>query len=185
MPLMAGELTRNAEPLSSTPARCPKCGCCKGLIPVCQSYYTTKKETKYHYCCRCEPICILDHGPCCSNCVARCCNDRHGDGPDCGTTVNGCASGKCNCLIKTQYKLVKIPYTVETPACKCRIEWVCPHCGCNCSHAVETESTQAPDDVPPSSPAAKVKPDSGNEVNPATCGFVSVTDKDVELSFPK
>ena len=120
----------------SAPPCCPQCGCHDGLIPVCHPYWTTKKETKYHYCCQCEPICIPDQCPCCSksgcengNCAdTNCCND-----------IGGCDGGKCNCLIIAQHKLVKFAYTVETPVCKCKIDWVCPHCGCNCGIAAEDE----------------------------------------------
>jgi len=134
--LMAADLSSSADSSCTAAATCcPKCGCHQGLIPVCHTYCTTKKETKYHYSCKCETICIPDHCPPCPKCGDACCE---------GSCTEGCENGKCNCLIKEVHKLVKVPYTVETPVRKCTIEWVCPSCGCSCGTSEKSASTQSP-----------------------------------------
>jgi hypothetical protein len=133
----------------SPPPCCPQCGCREGLVPVCHTYWTTKKETKYHYCCQCEPICVPDQPPCCTKLLS----DKNCADGSCSDDVGNCEHGKCNCLIVAQHKLVKFPYTVETPVCKCKIDWVCPHCGCNCTAENEL-SPPADTSTPISSPTA-------------------------------
>lgn len=135
--LPVSELACKAESSSDPVPCCPNCGCHDGLIPVCRLHWTTKKETKYHYSCQCKPICIPDQSPCCSKSG---CED--GTNGSCASDVGDRESGKCNCLIIAQCKLAKVPYTVETPVCKCEIEWVCPKCGGNCSCTEMNESTQ-------------------------------------------
>ena len=129
--LRAADLGSNSASSCSSTTCCPKCGCHEGLIPICHPYCTTKKETKYHYFCKCETICIPDHCPSCPKCGDGCCE---------GTCNEGCENGKCNCLIKEVHKLVKVPYTVETPVRKCNIEWVCPNCGCGCGTSEKVDS---------------------------------------------
>ena len=136
--LSIAEVLCRAESSTSPPNCCPKCGCHECLIPVCHLTCTTKKETKYRYCCKCETICIPDHCPCgsgCDDCKNCGCADQ-----SCTKTSGDWQYSKCSCLIKTVYKLVKIPYTVEIPVRKCTIEWTCPKCGC-------TERAEPP--VPP------------------------------------
>lgn len=123
--LIAGDVV----PSCTAATCCPRCGCHEGLVPVCHTYCTTKTETKYHYLCKCDTICIPDHCPSCPKCGDGCCEDS-------------CENGKCNCLIKTVHKLAKVPYTVETPVRKCTIEWVCPNCGCSCG--TSDKSAQSP-----------------------------------------
>jgi hypothetical protein len=136
------ELARSAEPPDFTPSHCSNCGCHDGLIPVCHSYCTTKKETKYRYHCKCETICIPD---------SACCLLRRGAGvanvncnqPCCSDTSCSDGSGNCRCLVKEVYRLVKVPYTVETPVRKCAVDWICPRCGCKCG-TTETCDLTAP-----------------------------------------
>ncbi|HEY2883359.1 MAG TPA: hypothetical protein VGJ15_13015 [Pirellulales bacterium] len=125
-----------AEELSNTPATpkapscCPKCGCTECMLPVCHNYFTTKTEIKYRYYCKCETVCIPD-GSCWLHCGGQKCDD-------CG------CDGKCNCTIKQETKMVKIPYKVETPVRKCAIEWVCPKCGCDCGCSVQSQAAPTP-----------------------------------------
>jgi hypothetical protein len=141
----------------SPPPCCPQCGCHEGLIPVCHTYWTTKKETKYRYCCQCEPICIPEGSTCCR----KLCGTT-GDGADgsCCNDVGG-ASGHCNCSIFAQHKLVKFPYTVETPVCKCKIDWICPQCGCNCTCIADSDPVSNPDSSDPLSRDANLTTSSG------------------------
>ncbi len=118
---------------------CPRCGCHEGLCPVCHPYCGTKTVTKYKYCCLCEDKCIT-----CGCCTPvegffmhKCCDEGQ-----CGCTSgcnSGCENGNCgcgegcnHCRVREINKLVKIPYKVEVPTQKCWVEWVCPHCNCNC-----------------------------------------------------
>ena len=179
--LLASELACNAEPSSTPPPCCPQCGCHDGLIPVCHPYWTTKKETKYHYCCKCEPICIPDQWPCCSKSG---CDSGNGNDSNCCNDVGDCDGGKCNCLIIAQHRLVKFPYTVETPVCKCKIEWVCPRCGCNCSDPAENDSTRT--NVSASAPLpAPDKSASANPTGPAIRDIYSASDDAIGLRIPK
>jgi hypothetical protein len=132
--LIAGDVGANVDTSCTAATCCPKCGCHEGLVPVCHTYCTTKKETKYHYLCKCETICVPDHCPSCPKCGDGCCEGGCGE--------DGCESGKCTCLIKTVHKLAKIPYTVETPVRKCTIEWVCPSCGCSCGASDKDATVQ-------------------------------------------
>ncbi len=144
----AAEPGCNAEPSCGAAAGCdpgcccPKCGCHEGLVPVCHTYCTTKKETKYRYCCKCEEKCIPEHCPPCPKCCEGGCGDKCGCA-DQGCNDCGCEEGKCHCRIIEQHKLVKYAYTVEHPVRKCTVEWVCPRCGCSCG------TTEAPAGVAP------------------------------------
>ncbi|HEV3415794.1 MAG TPA: hypothetical protein VG056_03255 [Pirellulales bacterium] len=173
----AGEPTCNAEPSCAAPACCdpctccPKCGCHEGLVPVCHTYCTTKKVTKYHYCCKCEEICIPQgHCPCCPKCGEGCC-EKGGCTDNCGCDNCGCENGKCNCLVKEVHKLVKIPYTIEEPVRKCTVEWVCPKCGCNCGCSEKSDSAPAPAGPMPPSPPAPEKSASAQPIGPAMAGY--------------
>ncbi len=121
-PSQAGEPTCGSEP---APRCCSKCGCHEGMVPVCHTYWTTKKVTKYCYHCICEDKCIpgcckCDHPPC-DSCG---CNDN------CGCKEN-CGCDKCHCMIVEVHKLVKVAHVEEEPVRKCYVEWVCPQCGCH------------------------------------------------------
>ncbi|HEV2972746.1 MAG TPA: hypothetical protein VGY55_22450 [Pirellulales bacterium] len=182
---MAGEATCNAEPSCAAPACCdpgcccPKCGCHEGLVPVCHSYCTTKKVTKYHYCCKCEELCIPGRFPCCPKCGDGCC-EKGGCTDNCGCDNCGCESGKCNCLIKEVHKLVKIPYTVEVPVRKCTVEWVCPKCGCDCGCTEKTNSVPAPAAPMPPAPPAPEKSASARPIKSALAGYYSASDEVLE-----
>ena len=179
--LYVGELACKAESSSDPIPCCPNCGCHEGLMPVCHLHWTTKKETKYHYCCQCKPICIPDQSPCCSKPV---CENVEGANSNCANEVDGCENGKCNCLIIAQRKLAKLAYTVETPVCKCEIEWVCPRCGCNCSNSLESDSTRGK--VGASAPLpAPDKSASPNLIGPANRDIYSASDDGVSLRIPK
>ena len=132
-PIAAEERSVSAPTCTTT--CCAKCGCHEGLVPVCHTYCTTKKETKYRYYCKCETICVPEGCHSGTACAQHGCSDTC-DGNDCG----------CKCFIKDTYKLVKVPYTVETPVKKCTVEWVCPHCGCSCGC---TEQSDSATKVPP------------------------------------
>ena len=139
----AGEPGCSAEPSCAAPACCdpgmccPKCGCHEGLVPVCHTYCTTKKVTKYHYCCKCDTICIPSHCPPCPKCGEGCCDQSCNSGC-------GCDDGCCKCMIRDVHMLVKIPYTVEEPVRKCTVEWVCPRCGCDCGCSQKSEAAPSP-----------------------------------------
>ncbi|HEV2972748.1 MAG TPA: hypothetical protein VGY55_22460 [Pirellulales bacterium] len=192
----AGEPTCSAEPSCAAPACCdpgcccPKCGCHEGMIPVCHPYCTTKKVVKYHYCCKCEELCIPGRFPCCPKCAEGCC-ENGGCTAGCGCTENGargacgCEEGKCNCLIREVHKLVKIPYTVEVPVRKCTIEWVCPKCGCNCGCTEKADSAPAPAAPMPPSPPAPEKSASARPINPAMAGYYSASDDVLESRVSK
>jgi hypothetical protein len=132
---LAGLMTKkpacSAEPSEFTPSHCSNCGCHDGLIPVCHSYCTTKKETKYRYYCRCETICIPDSS-CCLLRLGNSVDNPNCNQPCCSGTNCSAEKGNCHCLVKEVYKLVKVPYTVETPVRKCTVDWICPRCGCKC-----------------------------------------------------
>jgi hypothetical protein len=167
--LAAFGLTMAEEPtcsdVTSAPSCCPKCGCRECLVPICHSYCTTKSEKKYRYYCKCDVICIPDHCPCWLKCWAGGCENGSCGQQGCG---NGdCESGKCSCLIKEVHKLVKVPYTVETPVRKCTIEWVCPKCGCNCGCTEQSDSVSAPAAPLPPSPSAPQKSALANPTSPA------------------
>jgi hypothetical protein len=153
--LKAGEPTCNAEPSCTAPAGCnagaccPKCGCHEGLIPVCHPYCATKKVVKYHYCCKCEELCVPGRFPCCPKCGDGCC-DQAGCTGNCASDNCGGEQGKCNCLYRDVHKMVKIPYTVEVPVRKCTIEWICPKCKCCCGTTEVPAAASAP--MPPSPP---------------------------------
>ncbi|HEV3415796.1 MAG TPA: hypothetical protein VG056_03265 [Pirellulales bacterium] len=192
----AGEPTCNAEPSCAAPACCnsgtccPKCGCHEGMIPICHPYCTTKKVVKYHYCCKCEELCIPGRFPCCPKCGDGCC-EKGGCTAGCGCTENGacdtcgCEQGKCNCLIREVHKLVKIPYTVEVPVRKCTVEWVCPKCGCNCGCSEKSDSAPAPAAPMPPSPPAPEKSASAQPINPAMAGYYSTSADFVNSSVSK
>jgi hypothetical protein len=164
----AAEPGCNAEPSCAAPACCdsgtccPKCGCHEGLVPVCHSYCTTKKVVKYHYCCKCEEMCIPGHSPCCPKCGEGCCENGGGNG---GCDTCGCDQGKCNCLVRDVHHLVKIPYTEEVPVRKCTVEWVCPKCGCNCGCS-EGQAAPAPGAPMPAAPPAPNKSASAQPMGP-------------------
>jgi hypothetical protein len=160
-----GEYPCNAAPSCSATSCCPKCGCHEALIPVCHSYCTTKKETKYRYCCKCDVICIPDQSCCWTKCGVGLGEDGNRAKQGCCKNNCGCADGNCNCLIKEAYKLVKIPYTVEVPVQKCAIEWVCPKCGCNCGWTEQSNAAPATPVSPP--PPAPQKSASMTPTSPA------------------
>jgi hypothetical protein len=155
----AGEPTCNAEPsCGAAPCCdqgrcCPKCGCHEGLVPVCHITCVPKKETKYHYCCKCEEICIPGpHGPKCAECGCEngsCANQG-------GCDQCGCGEENCHCKIREVHKLVKYPYTEQHPVRKCTVEWVCPRCGCGCGTTEGPSTTPAPGGAP--APAAPTPP---------------------------
>jgi hypothetical protein len=135
---------------------CPKCGCHEGMIPVCHNYCEMKKTTKYHYCCKCEEICAPSgHSKCCGGCD-KCGGEGNGG---CGCN-EGCGGEEenCHCHIYTAHKLVKIPYTVETPVKKCKVEWVCPRCGCNCGTTEAPNAAPAPSGPPTPAPGIPTPP---------------------------
>lgn len=144
---------------------CPQCGCHEGLVPVCHEYWTTKKVTKYCYKCVCEEICLP--GPCgACNDGFLChlgCKDNGSPGcaascgsKDCGCKDN-CGSGGCNagcgecrhCKYREVHHLVKCPVTTEVCVRKCRIDWVCPHCHCDCGCTPDQEMPSAAPGNPP------------------------------------
>src|SRR5690348_1304164 len=110
----AAEPGCNAEPACGAAACgnqgfcCPKCGCHEGMVPVCHNYCEKKKETKYHYCCKCDEICLPSgHGKCCEGGCDQC-------GGGCNGACNsGCNEGcggeenNCHCHIYKSTKLVK------------------------------------------------------------------------------
>jgi len=175
----AAEPGCNAEPSCAAPACCdpgtccPKCGCHEGLIPVCHSYCTTKKVVKYHYCCKCEDLCIPGHSPCCPKCGDGCCDQGCAANGGCGNC--GCEESKCNCMVREVHKLVKIPYTVEVPVRKCTVTWVCPTCGCNCGCS-EGQAAPAPAGPMPAAPSAPGKSASTPPTSPAPSENPSTAD---------
>jgi hypothetical protein len=193
----AGEPGCNAEPSCGAPACCdpgtccPKCGCHEGLIPVCHPYCTTKKVVKYHYCCKCEELCIPGRFPCCPKCGDGCCEHggcaEQGCGNDCG-----CEQGKCNCLTRGVHTLVKIPYFVEVPVRKCSIEWVCPKCGgcCGCNEKSDAGPapagpTPAPSGPTPPPPPFPGKSASAPSTRPTAAGYNFSTDRTVASAGSK
>jgi len=157
----AAEPGCNAQPACGTAGCCdqgmccPKCGCHEGLVPVCHNYCEKKKETKYHYCCKCEEICMPSgHGKCCE--CDKCdggCNGGCGCNEGCGGEENN-----CHCHIYKSTHLVKFPYTVETPVKKCKVEWVCPQCGCSCGATEVPSAAPAPSGAPVPPPGAPTPP---------------------------
>jgi hypothetical protein len=149
---------------------CPKCGCHECMIPVCHTYCEMKKTTKYHYCCQCEAICMPSgHRKCCDCGCDKCGGDCNGG---CGSNEGcGCEENKCNCHIYTAHKLVKTPYTVETPVKKCKVEWICPRCGCNCGCSESTDSVAAPAGQPSPPPPVPGKSAAMSPMNPAVTGY--------------
>jgi hypothetical protein len=187
---MAGEPTCDARPsCAAAPPTCdscgccPKCGCHECMIPICHSFCTTKKVTKYHYCCKCEEICIPDHCPPCPKCGDGCC-DKAGCAEGCGNDC-GCESGKCKCLIVEAHKLVKIPYTVEVPVRKCTVEWVCPKCGCNCGCNGTSEPAPTPTAPTPPLPPIPGKSASAAPTRPAVSTSKSMIEPQIAMRASK
>jgi hypothetical protein len=137
------DCAQSAEPASAPPSRCAKCGCHDGLVPVCHTYCTTKIETKYRYYCKCETICVPDGNCSLTKCGSGPCENSNGANHSCSNTECNCSECQCHCLVKDVYKLVKVPYTAETPVRKCTVEWICPECGCTCSCTETSESIAA------------------------------------------
>jgi hypothetical protein len=136
---------------------CPKCGCHEGMVPVCHTYCEKKKETKYHYCCKCEEICQPSgHCKCC-DCGCDKCEGGCNGGGNCNDGC-GCEENNCHCHIYKSTKLVKFPYTVETPVKKCKVEWVCPQCGCSCGTTEAPNAAPAPSGAPVPPPGAPTPP---------------------------
>ena len=129
LPSLADEAGCNVQPGCGTgggcPAGCccPHCGCHEGLVPICHPYCEMKKVTKYKYCCVCE-----------DKCVPSCCFKL---GVDSGCGCECCCDSCGHCMVREVKKLVKIPYTEEVPVKKCRVEWVCPQCHCECAYTGE------------------------------------------------
>lgn len=46
-------------------------------------------------------------------------------------------------MVREVKKLVKIPYVEEVPVKKCWVEWVCPHCHCECGYTGEQPAQAA------------------------------------------
>lgn len=137
-------------------ACCPQCGCHEGLVPVCHQYWETKKVTEYCYKCVCKEICLP------GRCGAHndglfgdhCCKDGCGCQESCGCKENcGCNNGACcDCRYREVHTLVKCPVTKEICVRKCKIDWVCPHCHCDCG--CETGAAPGTPSTPPMPPAS-------------------------------
>jgi hypothetical protein len=95
------------------------------------------------------------HGQCCDcgcdNCASGC-NGGGGCNEGCGGEEN------CHCHIWKSTQLVKYKYTVETPVKKCKVEWVCPHCGCACGTTEGPAAVPAPTGAPVAPPAGPMPP---------------------------
>ena len=174
LPSRGGEPTCGGDPAcgcpncGDCPCGCCKCGCHEGMIPVCHTVWTTKKVTKYCYKCVCKEICLPGRcGACNSGFLGHCCPKDCGCQDSCGCKEN-CGCDKCGgCRFREVHSLVKCPYTEEQCVRECRIEWVCPRCGCHtCSDGTEAPAApQAPQptgksagydavpSIPPSPPA--------------------------------
>jgi hypothetical protein len=159
---------------------CPQCGCHEGLVPVCHSYCTTKKTTKYKYCCKCDTICVPNGCACNGGCGCK----EGGCASGCGCN-EGCGEGHhCNCSIYEVHKLTKIPYVEEECVHKCTVEWVCPKCGCNCpcaNGAAAPAAPAAPGAIGPGSTTPLPPPPAGKAAatpgTPDAAGYYSASDR--------
>jgi len=201
MPSQGGEPSCGGEPgCCACPSGtcCPQCGCHEGLVPVCHTYWTTKKVTKYCYKCVCEEICLPGPGGCndgllghcsckcgcgsncASNCAAGCCAKEAccSCSEGCGCKEGcGCNEGCCHCKYREVHHLIKCPYTEEVCVRKCKVEWVCPHCHCDCGCSCESEvPSTAPAGAPATAPTPPAPPAPPMPPAPPAAGKTTATD---------
>jgi len=160
MPSQGGEPSCGACPDGTC---CPQCGCHEGLVPVCHQYWEKKKVTEYCYKCVCKEICLPGHcgavndGLFGNHCKEGCgCQESCAGKEGCGCNEGcGCESGCCDCKWREVHTLVKCPVTKEICVRKCKIDWVCPHCHCDCGCQQEVAPSAAPSaaPLPPAPPA--------------------------------